>query len=92
MTVAVFLYQHIFCRYLSPGECIIHDRGPEFCNKVVVKLLELFGVEIRRISAGHPESNGQIEKYVGILKEKMKAIMSEQCNYFLKKFTQYCNF
>ena len=86
MTVAIFLYQHILCRYLSPDECIIHDRGPEFCNKVVMNLMELFGVEIRRISAGYPQGNGQVKKYVGILKEKMKAIISEKSNYFLNQY------
>jgi len=77
MTVAIFIYQNLFCRYLAPGECIIHDRGPEFCNKVVMTLMDHFGVEIRIISAGRPQGNGQAEKYVDILKEKMKAIMAE---------------
>ena len=44
-----------------------------------------FGVSVRTIHAGHPQSNGQAEKYVGILKEKMKAIMAEVCNNFFCK-------
>ena len=77
MTVAIAIYQHLFCRYLAPGECIIHDRGPEFCNKVMMTMMDQFGVDIRMISAGRPQGNGQAEKYVDILKEKMKAIMAE---------------
>ena len=80
MTVAIFIYQHIFCRYLAPGQCVVHDRGSEFCNKLFRALMNQFDVEIRPIHAGHPQSNGQAEKYVDILKEKMKAIMAEVCN------------
>ena len=48
--------------------------------------MSLFGSTVRIIHAGHPQSNGQAEKYVGILKEKMKAIMAEVCNnFFVKK-------
>ena len=88
MTIAIFIYQHIFCRYLAPGQCVIHDRGSEFCNKLCAALMEQFDVEIRPIHAGHPQSNGQVEKYVGILKEKMKAIMAEVCNQKKKKKNQ----
>ena len=77
MTVALFLYQNIFCRYQSPGECIIYDRG-EFCNNVVKTLKEQYGVETRVISAGRPQSNGQVEIYVKQIKEKMRALMSEK--------------
>ena len=77
MTVATFIYQNLFCRYLAPGECIIHDRGSEFCNKLMVTMMDSFGVKIRMVCAGRPQGNGQAEKYVDILKEKMKAIMAE---------------
>jgi len=82
MSVAIFIYQQIYCRYLSPGECIIHDRGPEFANKVVQALHQKFGVEIRVISAGRPQANGQAEIMIRTLKQKMKALMSENCNLF----------
>ena len=76
MTVAIFIYQHIYCRYLCPGECIIHDRG-ELCNKVAKILAEKFNCSIRVISAGRPQANGQAEAYVKNLKTKMKAKMVE---------------
>ena len=41
MTVALFVYQHIYCRYLCPGECIVQDRG-ELCNKIANLLAERF--------------------------------------------------
>ena len=74
--MAKFIYQHIYCRYLCPGECVIHDRG-EFCNKVAELLAEKFNCPIRVISAGRPQTNGQAEAYVKNLKTKMKAKMAE---------------
>ena len=75
MTVAQFIYQQIYCRYLCPGECIIHDRG-ELCNNIAEALAKNFKCEIRVISAGRPQANGQAEAYVKNVKTKMKAIMA----------------
>ena len=68
MSVAIFLYQEIYCRYLSPGEAIIYDRGGEFTGKVVKNLNESFGVDMRVISAGRPQGNGQAEAMVKTMK------------------------
>ena len=40
-------------------------------------MLEEYGVDSRVISAGRPQSNGRAEKYIGKIKDKMLAIMSE---------------
>ena len=77
MSVAVAIYQQVYCRYCSPGECIIHDRGLEFCNEVAKHMHALFGVNIRIISAGRPRPNGIAECRVKVMKEKMRALMSE---------------
>ena len=77
MSVATAIYIHIYCRYLSPGECVVHDRGLEFCNEVSRLLHSVFGVPIRVISAGRPRGNGLAENRVKTLKEKMRALMSE---------------
>ena len=80
MSVAIFIYQAIYCRYLTPGECIVHDRGSEFCNEVSTALHQMFGADIRVISANRPQGNGQAEAMVKNLKEKMKALMAENSN------------
>jgi transposase InsO family protein len=80
MSVAQFLYEHVYCRYLAPGEAIIHDRGPEFANQVSRHLHESFGVEIRIISTGRPQANGQAEALVKKLKQRMICLMSEDRN------------
>ena len=76
MSVAVFIYNQIYCRYLAPGECIVQDRG-EFCNKVTKILTEEYNVPIRVISTGRPQGNGQAEATVKSLKNKMYALMVE---------------
>ena len=73
----MFIYQQVYCRYLCPGECIIHDRGSEFCNEVVRTLNQSFNVNVRVISPSRPQSNGQCEIYVGILKQKIRALVFE---------------
>jgi len=76
MSVAVFIYTEIYCRYLAPGECIVQDRG-EFCNTVTKILAEEYNVPIRVISAGRPQGNGQAESKVKSLKNKMYSLMVE---------------
>jgi len=73
---------HIFCRYLCPGECIVHDRGSEFCNHIVENLTKDFGVEMRVISAGRPMANGQAESAVKNVKNKLKLLCIENRNYY----------
>ena len=77
MLVALFIWQRIYCRYMCPGECIVHDMGSEFCNKLSQQLHDAHGVEIRITSAGHPQSNGQAESVVKNIKAKMRAFMLE---------------
>ena len=77
MSVAEAIYICLYCRYLSPGECIVHDRGPEFCNEVSRKLHSVFGVDIRVISAGKPKANGQAEVTVRTWKSRARALMAQ---------------
>ena len=80
MTVALFIYKNIYCRYLCPGECIICDQGSEFKNKVFESLAKDFNVDLRFCSPGHPMSNGLAEANVKTIKNKSKAFMSETSN------------
>ena len=82
MTVAEFLYEHIYCRYLSPGECIIHDHGGEFTSNLQQAMAKRFGVDMRCIKAGRPQANGQAEAYVKLLKDKLKILALENGNFF----------
>ena len=58
MSVALFIFEELLCRYLCPEECIVHDRGSEFCNKVVQVLFEKYGMKKIIITVGRPHGNG----------------------------------
>ena len=75
MTIAKFIYENIYCRYLCPGECIFYERGA-LCNNIATLLAEKYNCNIRVISAEQPRANRQAaEAYVRKLKEKMREIM-----------------
>ena len=73
---------------MSPGECIIHDRGGEFCNKVMQSLAKDFGVDLRCIKAGRPMANGQAESAVKSVKQKMTMIALENSNFSFHIYLQ----
>ena len=47
----------------GPLKIILSDQGTEFNNEVVDEVVEAVGAEHRTISAYHPRTNGQVEKY-----------------------------
>ena len=55
--VAKFLRSHIFTRFGIP-RALITDGGTHFCNKMVDKVLEKYGVRHRTSLAYHPHENG----------------------------------
>ena len=89
--IARFIYEEIYCRYLAPGECVICDNAQELTGQVMKQLCKSFGVNIRAIAPGRPQSNGIAEAQVKNMKNKMKAlILAGQSNtiYFVPlKFT-----
>ena len=58
--VAQFLRSHIFSLFGTP-RALITDNGTHFCNKVIDKVLQKYGVRHRTSLAYHPQSNGQAE-------------------------------
>ena len=81
--MAEFLYEYIYCRYLAPGECMIHDDAGEFRSNVQQKLARDFGVDYRCIKGGRPQANGQAESAVKLVKNKIRMIGHDNGNYFL---------
>ena len=70
---------------MAPGECIIHDKGGEFCNRLVRRLGADFGVDMRCIKAGRPMANGQAESAVKSVKQKLKTIALENSNFLFSQ-------
>ena len=58
--VAQFMRSNIFSRFGTP-RALITDNGTHFCNKVIDKVLQKYGVRHHTSLAYHPQSNGQAE-------------------------------
>ena len=73
--VAQFLHSNIFSRFGTPRALII-DNGTHFCNKVIDKVLQKYGVRHRTSLAYHPQSNGQAE----VSNREIKYILEKTVN------------
>ena len=61
-TLAIVLLNEIICRYGAP--CTLHsDQCANLCSSIIQCLCALLGVSTTRISAYHPEGNGQVERF-----------------------------
>ena len=72
--IAKYIFTEIFCRYLSPSEVLIHDRGGTFCSQVVQHLLKHFNCRVNVTTAGRPQANGQVEIMMKTFKERLNAL------------------
>ena len=73
--VAKFLRSHIFTRFGTP-RALITDGGTHFCNKMVDKVLQTYGVRHHTSLAYHPQENGQVE----VSNREIKSIMEKTVN------------
>ena len=73
--VAQFLRSNIFSRFGTP-RALITDNGTHFCNKVIDKVLQKYGVRHRTALAYHPQSNGQAE----VSNREIKYILEKTVN------------
>ena len=73
--VAQFLRSNIFSRFGTP-RALITDNGTHFCNKVIDKVLQKYGVRHRTSLAYHPQSNGQAE----VSNREIKYILEKTVN------------
>ena len=73
--VAQFLRSNIFSRFRTP-RALITDNGTHFCNKVIDKVLQKYGVRHRTSLAYHPQSNGQAE----VSNREIKYILEKTVN------------
>ena len=73
--VAKFLCNHIFTRF-DTSRALIIDGGTHFCNKMVDKVLQKYGVRHRTSLAYHPQENGQAE----VSNREIKSILEKTVN------------
>ena len=67
---------------------MIHDRGGEFCNKVMQSLAQDLSVDLRFIKAGRPMANEQAGSTVKSVKQKMTMIALENSNFSFHIYLQ----
>lgn len=81
--VVDFLKSNIFNRFGTP-KVIISDKGTHFCNKIMDKLMDKYGVTHRVSTAYHPQTNGQAE----ISNREIKLILEKTVNPSRKDWSQ----
>src|SRR5262245_8872704 len=73
---ALFIYEDIICRH-GAVEILHTDQGVHFINDIVKQLTEKFLIKHHKVTAYHPQANGLVERFNGILKETITKIMNE---------------
>ena len=73
--VAKLLRSNIFSRFGTPRALITYN-GTHFCNKVIDKVLQKYGVRHHTSLAYHPQSNGQVE----VSNREIKYILEKTVN------------
>ena len=73
--VTLFLRSNIFSRFGTPRALITYN-GTHFCNKVIDKVLQKYGVRHRTSLSYHPQSNGQAE----VSNREIKYILEKTVN------------
>ena len=74
-----YLEQEHLPRFGAP-EVIITDQGQEFNAIPLKEYMEAVGIEHRRASPYHPETNGRIERFHRTLKDMIRKLVNHQSN------------
>ena len=82
--VVKFLHNHIFTQFGTP-QALITDGGTHFCNKLVDKFLQKYGVRHRTSLTYHPQANGQAEVSNREIKSILQKMVNSSRKYWLKK-------
>ena len=82
--VAQFLRSHIFSRFGTP-RALITDNGTHFCNKMIDKVLQKYGVQHRTSLAYHPQLNRQAEVSNREIKSNLEKTINISKKDWLKK-------
>ena len=76
-TVAEALVENVFYRHGLP-ESLLTDRGLEFDNKYFLALSRAVGIDRKKISAFHPQSNGAVERCNQTLGSLLRKLAQER--------------
>ncbi|XP_062710558.1 uncharacterized protein K02A2.6-like isoform X1 [Aedes albopictus] len=93
------IFLKIFARFGLP-DVLVTDGGPPFNSELFVKFFEKQGITVMKSPPYHPESNGQAERMVRLIKDVFKKFIrdpemkkldaEEQIAYFLINYRNTC--
>ncbi len=75
VTVARAFFERWICHYSAP-QYVVTDQGKEFCNMVLDLVCELWGIDKKRTSPFHPQSNSSAESYNRSIVKYMRAVLT----------------
>ena len=71
--------EDVFARHGMPS-VLLTDQGKNFESKVMASLCEMFGIEKRRTTAYHPQTDGLCKRFNGILKSLLRTRVNREKN------------
>ncbi|GKA16815.1 reverse transcriptase domain-containing protein [Tanacetum coccineum] len=74
--VVITFVKELFCRFGMP-KALISDRGTHFCNKIMEKTMEIYGVNHRFFTSYHPQTSGQVETTKRALKRILEKTVKD---------------
>ncbi|GJR06325.1 reverse transcriptase domain-containing protein [Tanacetum coccineum] len=74
--VVITFLKKLFCRFGMP-KALISDRGTHFCNKIMEKTMNRYGVNHRFSTSYHPQTSGQVENTNRALKRILEKTVKD---------------
>ncbi|XP_055344840.1 uncharacterized protein K02A2.6-like [Paramacrobiotus metropolitanus] len=72
----IAVLEHLCGRYGYPKQ-LVTDNGPQFTSAEFADYCKENGIAHLRTAPGHPQSNGQAERYVGAFKDAMTKMLAD---------------
>lgn len=75
------ILDHIICRHGCP-QIVISDHAANLNSSALIELFDHFGIEKRRSTAHHQQTDGACERVIGTLKQMLRAFVCARPDYW----------
>ncbi|GJY40885.1 reverse transcriptase domain-containing protein [Tanacetum coccineum] len=82
--VVISFLKKLFCHFGMP-KALISDRGTHFYNKIMEKIMKIYGVTHRFSTSHHPQTSGQVENTNRALKRILEKTVKDNSAVWLRK-------
>ncbi|GJZ17905.1 reverse transcriptase domain-containing protein [Tanacetum coccineum] len=82
--VVVNFLKKLFSHFGIPKD-LISDKGTHFCNRLIKKILKMYGVHHRIATAYHPQTSGQVENTNRALKRILEKTVKDNPSIWSRK-------